>query len=264
LCEIFIWDPTFIAMAMADSSFANDNIFFQGPSFHVDLAALDALHPVHYSPRLLIFRCASSAQRDAQLVALKISLQALVSRCPILGGIVVPIPSDVATDSQQDWRTIVPGQGIELVVRGLRTVIAPFDELEAAGFRTLQLPHDLLMPVPEKLGDRPFPSCKVQFSAIEGGTIITFTISHSLADGSGTNELMRILSEEAKLAQEPSSDGARSQVGDAFSSERRTSTSPSLPGHISRNHCPPSYICSQPRPAQSGCDNAWSTTDLHA
>jgi hypothetical protein len=197
-------------MAMADSSFSNDEVFIQGPSFHIDLAPLDALHPVHYSPRLLIFRCASSAQRDAQLAALKTGLQALVSRCPILGGIVVTLPTDVATDSQQDWRTIVLGQGIELVVRDLRTAIASFDELQAAEFPALQLPHHLLMPLPEELGDRPFPSCKVQFSAIEGGTIITFTISHSLADGSGTNELMRILSEEAKLAQEPSSDGTRS------------------------------------------------------
>jgi hypothetical protein len=197
-------------MAMADSSFIDDNIFIQGPSFHIDLAALDALHPAHYSPRLLIFRCSSSAQRDAQLAALKTGLQALVSRCPMLGGIVVPLPSDVATDGQQDWRTIVPGSGIELVVRDLRTAIASFDKLEAAEFPTLQLPYNLLMPVPEELGDRPFPSCKVQFSTIEGGTIITFTISHSLADGSGTNELMRILSEETKLAQEPSSESARS------------------------------------------------------
>jgi hypothetical protein len=141
---------------------------------------------------------------------LKTGLQALVSRCPILGGIVVPLPSDVATNGQQDWLTIVSGQGIELVVRNLRTAIASFDELEADEFPTLKLPYTLLMPVPQELGDGPFPSCKVQFSAIEGGTIITFTISHSLADGSGTNELMRILSEETKLAQEPSSIGGRS------------------------------------------------------
>jgi hypothetical protein len=196
-------------MAMADSSFVNDNVFIQGPSFHVDLAPIDALHPVHYSPRLLIFRCSSSAQRDAQLAALKTGLQALVSRCPIFGGIVVPVPSDITTDGQKDWRTIVPGQGLELVVRDLRTAIASFDELEAAEFPAVQLPHHLLMPVPEDLGDGPFPSCKVQFSAIEGGTIITFTISHSLADGSGTNELMRILSEETKFTQEPSNRGAR-------------------------------------------------------
>jgi hypothetical protein len=198
---------------MADSSFSNDNIFIQGPAFHVDLAPLDALHPVHYSPRLLIFRCSSSAQRDAQLAALKTGLKALVSRCPVLGGIVVPIPPDDATDGQQEWRTIVPSQGIELVVRDLRTTIASFDKLKAAEFSTLQLPHDLLMPVPEDVGkDRPFPACEVQFSAIEGGALLTFTISHSLADGSGTNELMRVLSEETKFAQENSSKGEDSRT----------------------------------------------------
>ncbi len=40
----------------------------------------------------------------------------------------------------------------------------------------------------------------MQFSAIKGGTIITISISHSVADGSGTNELTRVLAEETRLA----------------------------------------------------------------
>ncbi|MCJ1485453.1 hypothetical protein MMC06_005627, partial [Schaereria dolodes] len=187
---------------MAESSFFDDIVLIPGPSFHIDLSALDARHPVHYSRRLLIFRCASSAQRDAQLAAFKTALQALVFRCPILGGIIVPLPSDVASDGQQDWRTIVPDEGIELIVRDLRTKIASFEELEAAEFPILQLPYDLLMPIPQDLGnDRPFAACKMQFSTIDGGTILTFAISHSVADGTGTNELMRVLSEETRFAQ---------------------------------------------------------------
>jgi hypothetical protein len=198
---------------MADSSSFNNTILIPGPSFDVDLAALDARHPVHYSPRLLIFRCASSAERDAQLAAFKIGLQALVLRCPILGGKVVPLPLGVVNDGQQDWRTIVPDQGIELVVRDLRTAMASFEELNAAEFPPLDLPYKLLMPVPQDLGnDRPFPACKAQFSAIDGGTIITFTVSHSVTDGVGTNELMRILSEETRLAQESSSEAVMSEV----------------------------------------------------
>ncbi|KAI9814070.1 MAG: hypothetical protein M1827_003534 [Pycnora praestabilis] len=198
---------------MADSSHFDHTVIIPGPCFHVELSALDARHPVYYSQRLLIFRCASSAQRDAQFAAFKAGLQALVLRCPILGGIIVSLPPHVASDGQQDWRTIVPDQGIELIVRDLRKVMASFEELEAVDFPISNLPYDLLMPIPQDLGnDRPFAACKMQFSAIEGGTILTFAMSHSVADGTGTNELMRVLSEETRLAQEHSYEGVTNEV----------------------------------------------------
>ena len=96
---------------MADSSFLDHTVLISGPQFHVDLAALDARHPVHYSRRLLIFRCTSASQLDAQLSALKTGLQALIRRCPILSGIVVPLPTDEASDGKEDWRTVVPDRG---------------------------------------------------------------------------------------------------------------------------------------------------------
>jgi hypothetical protein len=96
----------------------------------------------------------------------------------------------------------MPGPGIGLVVRDLRTAMPSFDELEADNFPALKLPYDLLMPVPQDISnDCPFAACKVQFSAIEGGTIITFAMSHSVADGSGTNELMRVLAEKTSFSQ---------------------------------------------------------------
>ena len=198
---------------MADSSFFDDTVLIPGPSFHIDLSGLDERHPVHYSRRLLIFRCASSAQRDAQLAAFKTGLQALLLRCPILGGVVAPLPPDLAGDGQQDWRTIVPDRGIELIVRDLRTAMASFEELEEAEFPALHLRYDLLVPVPQDLGnDRPFAACKMQFSAIDGGTVLTWAMSHCVADGAGTNELMRVLSEETRFAQEHSRDGAANEV----------------------------------------------------
>ena len=190
---------------MVDSSFSDGSTLISGPSFHVDLSALDALHPIHYSRRLLIFRCASSSQRDAQLASLKAGLQVLVSRCPILGGVVIPFPSDISSDRQQNWRTIVPDKGIELVVKDLRTAIPSFKELEAAHFPVESLSYDLLVPVPRDVDSgKAFAACKMQFSSIDGGTILTFAMSHSVADGSATNELLRILSEGTRLAQESS------------------------------------------------------------
>jgi trichothecene 3-O-acetyltransferase len=180
-----------------------DSVFISGPSFHVDLAALDARHPIHYSRRLLIFHCTSTEQRETQLAAFKTGVQALVARCPVLGGVVVPLSPAQARNGNEDWRTIVPDRGIEVVVRDLKTKLPSFGELETANFPPSKLPYELLVPVPQDLSrDRPFAACKMQFSAIDGGTILTFAMSHSVADGSGTNELMRILSEETRLAQE--------------------------------------------------------------
>ena len=55
---------------MADLFFFDDFLIL-GLSFYIDLSALDACYLIHYSCRLLIFRYASPAQRDAQLDALK-------------------------------------------------------------------------------------------------------------------------------------------------------------------------------------------------
>ncbi|KAJ7261812.1 hypothetical protein B0H12DRAFT_337616 [Mycena haematopus] len=189
---------------MASTSF-NDALFIQGPAFHVDLPPIDARHMFHFSRRLLFFRCTSDAQRDAQLAAFKTGIQALLVRCPILGGVVTPLPPDAATADKQDWRTIVPGQGIELVIKDLRKNIPAFEELEATNFPPLHFPWALLMPIPKDLSpDRPHDACKLQFSAIDGGTILTFAMSHCVSDGTGTDEWIRILIEETRLAQQDS------------------------------------------------------------
>ncbi|KAJ7903358.1 hypothetical protein B0H14DRAFT_2664639 [Mycena olivaceomarginata] len=167
----------------------------------------------HFTRRLLIFRCASSAQRDAQLAAFKTGIQALLLRCPILGGDVTPLPPDVAMADKQDWRTIVPGRGVELVVRDLRGKMPPFQELEAANFPPLQLPWDLLMPIPRDLSnDHPHAACKMQFSAIEGGTVLTFATSHCVTDGAGTDQWMRILSDGMRLAQDDSIERSAAEI----------------------------------------------------
>ena len=187
---------------MAESSFKDDAVVFQGAPFRADLAALDALHPIHYSRRLLIFRCEADTQLNAQLRALKVALTSLVQLCPILGGIVASLPPGETNDVSPDWRTILPGGGLELVIKDLRGTLASLQELEESGFDVEKLPYDLLVPVPQDIGnDRPYAACKLQFSAIEGGSILTWAMSHSVADGSGNDEFIRILAEETRLAQ---------------------------------------------------------------
>ena len=189
---------------MAHPPFKDETYVFEGPTFQVDLPATDALHPIHYSRRLLIFRCDTDTQRNEQLGILKTAVAKLVQRCPLLGGIVAPPPSDEEKTSDPNWRTILPGEGLELIVKDLRDRLPSFLQFEATHFAIDKLPYDLLVPVPQDIGnDRPYPACKLQLSAIEGGSILTWAMSHSLGDGSSNNELIRILAEEARLAQEP-------------------------------------------------------------
>ncbi|KAH8674216.1 hypothetical protein BX600DRAFT_227139 [Xylariales sp. PMI_506] len=197
------------------------SVFVTSPAFHIDLAALDACHPVHYSRRLLLFRCASPEQYATQLAALTTGLKALVARFAVLGGTIAPLPADeaAAAHAPPEWRTILPGPGLELITRDLRQEMPSLAELEAGGFQFSQLPYDLLVPVPQDIGtDRPYAACKVQFSAIDGGSILAFAMSHSVADGSGTNEMLRVLSEQTRTAQhQPVSRGEGDHGDLAFS-----------------------------------------------
>jgi hypothetical protein len=188
------------------------NLFIEGPPFSVTLPTIDACHPLHYSRRLLIFKCSSPAQRDVQLKSLKAGLQKLVVRCPVLGGILAPLSPEETCKGKEDYRTILPDKGLELVVKDLSKQIPSFEQLELEDFEPSKLLPDILIPVPLDLSnDRPYAACKVQYSAITGGTIITWSMSHCIGDGTANNELFRVLSEEMKSA-ERSSDDNRASV----------------------------------------------------
>jgi trichothecene 3-O-acetyltransferase len=95
------------------------------------------------------------------------------------------------------------GPGLELIVRDLQNDIPSLTRLEADGFPVVQLPYDLLMPIPKDISNEsPFAACKMQFSITNGGTILTFAMSHIVADGAGTNEIFRVLSEQTRIAQQ--------------------------------------------------------------
>ena len=142
-----------------------------------------------------------------------IVLQALVSHCPLLSGRVIPLLFDECNDSLKDWHTIMPDRGLDFVMKDLRPTMPSFEGAEEAAFPPPQLPYDLLMRIPDDIdNDRPFAACKVQFSAIDGGTILTFATSHSAADENGTNELLRVVSEETRLTQEHSIEAEVNEV----------------------------------------------------
>jgi hypothetical protein len=191
--------PTQLKGYIARMPFQEETLLIPGPEFEIDLPTIDACHPVRYARRLLVFRTISEEQRAVQLSALKTGLKALILRCPPLGGTLSRLPPAEAPFYAKEWRTIIPGSGLELVVRDLRKEMPSFGELERGGFDPGRLGYEKLVPVPKDVGSEG-PACKVQFSAIEGGTILCWAMSHSVADGVGNDELLRLLAEATRLA----------------------------------------------------------------
>jgi hypothetical protein len=169
-------------------------IYIPGPYFYVHLSAQDALHPVHYSRRLLIFRCEDLEQWQVQLRSLEVGLRQLLRRCPVLGGEVVTSEEGVHAIHHRN-------AGLELVIRDLRKTLPSYQTLEKENFPPSILTYDFLMPIPLDIGNTsPVPACMVQLTPIQGGSIISWAMSHSVADGRGTDVLMSLLSENVKNA----------------------------------------------------------------
>lgn len=177
----------------------DEDLLFPGPDFKIDLPRIDACHPVYYARRLLIFRCTSDEQRHAQISALKIGIKALVQRCPLLAGKLSRLPPNEASTQVDEWRNIVPSEGLKLFVKDLRERMPSFAALEEQNFPPTELKFDLLVPIPKDVGSEGL-ACRIQYSAIEGGTILCWVLSHSVGDGGANNELIRVLAKEVMLA----------------------------------------------------------------
>lgn len=179
----------------------DEHLLFPGPDFNINLPRIDACHPVYYARRLLIFRCTSDEQRDAQLEAFKRGVKALVQRCPLLAGKFSRLPANEASTQVDEWRNIVPSEGLGFAVRDLRRKLPSYSALEKEIFPPTELKYNLLVPIAKDVGSEG-PACKIQYSAIEGGAILCWAMSHSVGDGGANNELIRVLAEEVKLASE--------------------------------------------------------------
>ncbi|GAM87676.1 hypothetical protein ANO11243_057030 [Dothideomycetidae sp. 11243] len=174
-----------------------ESIWITGPSSTVDLAPLDTRHPEHYGCRLLVFECDTPERRNAQLTALKQGLEGLLQRCPILDG-------SVLANEDGQGRHITPGQGLELSVKDLSASIPSFSTLKTTHFPPSSLPAKLLNPAPlDVSGSQPYPTCKVQYTLIDGGILLSFAFSHVVTDGAGADEILRVLSLSTRNSYDP-------------------------------------------------------------
>jgi hypothetical protein len=173
--------------------------FFQGPDFDFDFALTDAVIFNLYSYRILVFKIDSPLGHVATTTALKIGLQKLVERCPPLGGIVVNVENKPG--AQHGWKKALPGPGIKLVVRDLRSKL-DYQALEANNFPIEALKCEEVVPIsPAPIMEGEAPASVFQYTWIKGGALLTVGIDHPIADGNGMNTIMGMLAEECKRAQ---------------------------------------------------------------
>lgn len=177
---------------------SQSEFFFHGPDFNFDFALTDSIAMNLYSYRILVFKIDSPSGHIATTEALKVGLQKLVERCPPLGGVV--IFSKKKRGEQGGWKKALPGPGIKLVVRDLRSKL-DYQGLEAREFPTDALKSEELIPfslAPVMEGEA--PASVFQYTWIKGGALLAVGIDHPIADGNGMNTLMRMLAEQCKYA----------------------------------------------------------------
>ena len=179
-------------------------IFLTGPEPTIKLMHNDVWLPNLYSRRILCFELPDGSNHDKAIDVIERGLQALVSGTPELGGTAITMPTGAEHDPLLPWRAIVPGQGIEFVVKDLTTSFTSYKKLEKARFPLSAFKDSILMPIDGPIKPEPAPQAKFQLNLIEGGALLSSCIYHRLTDGNGMNAIMRALAEECKRAAETS------------------------------------------------------------
>jgi hypothetical protein len=173
--------------------------YFKSPDFDFELAVNDALIFNLYSYRILIFKMDGNWNHHASTEVLKQGLQKLTERCPPLGGKVVSIEHLV--EEQHGWKKVIPGPGIKLVVRDLRSELK-YADLEAREFPAEALICEQVVPIsPAPIMEGEAPGSVFQYTWIDGGALLAVGIDHPITDGNGMNTIMGMLAEECRRAQ---------------------------------------------------------------
>lgn len=75
------------------------------------------------------------------------ALKALVEGTPELGAMVVVQENAAPNDPNQPWRALVPGNGVELVIKDMTKSFQSYKTLEAAGFPLSAFEDAKFMPI---------------------------------------------------------------------------------------------------------------------
>ena len=171
----------------------------QCPPFDLQLSHWDKRMTPLYSKRILCFPLLSKSSEHKEHVAhlLLAALQSTVEELPFLAGSVVPF------SKHQPWlRDIRPHGAAYLEVRDLSREINYLD-LRQARFSSALLNTEQLCPFPERVyvRDGPIDVCRLRANFVDGGLLLVVSIIHTVCDGRGISDVLRIFADKLCKAQ---------------------------------------------------------------
>ena len=177
-----------------DTSFA-----VQCPPFKLQLSHWDKRMGPLYSKRILCFPLSNNSdEHRAHITQLLLTaLQSTVEKLPFLVGSVVPFSKD------KPWLYNLRPQGVAyLEVKNLSSTVN-FQALRKALFSPTLLDNEQLCPFPEAIyiRDGPVDVCRLRANFVEGGLLLVVSIIHTVCDGRGITEVLKIFAEMVRKSQ---------------------------------------------------------------
>lgn len=169
------------------------------PQFNLQLSHWDQRMGPLYSMRVLCFSLSNNSdEHKAHITQLLLTaLQSTVKKLPFLAGSVVPLSKD------KPWLYNLRPQGAAyLEVKDLSAKVN-FQDLRKASFAPTLLDSELLCPYPKAIGirDGPVDCCRLRANFVEGGVLLVVSIIHTICDGRGITEILKVFAEMVQKAQ---------------------------------------------------------------
>ena len=152
-----------------------------------------------YSKRVLCFSLLNDNQEANEDITrlLLAALRSTVEDLPFLAGSIVPYSKD------QPWLHDLRPHGAAYLEVKDHTSRLKFTELRKAHFSPLLLDNKKLCPFPDPtyVRDGPVDVCRLRANFVEGGLLLVVSIIHTVCDGRGISNVLKIFTEKFRKAQ---------------------------------------------------------------
>ena len=167
--------------------------------FNLRLSCWDRRMMPMYSKRILCFPLPNNSKNVKEHIIhlLHAALQSTVEELPFLAGSVVPF------SREQPWlRDLRPHGAAYLEINDLSQEINYLD-LRKTRFASTLLDTEQLCPFPKPayVQDDPLDVCRFRANFVNGGLLLVASIIHTVCDGRGISEVLKICADKLREAQ---------------------------------------------------------------
>ncbi|PTB66756.1 putative enoyl-CoA hydratase/isomerase family protein [Trichoderma citrinoviride] len=176
------------------------SIAVPAPPFDLTLSHWDRIFPPTHSKRILCFALPDNADKEQIIDQLHIALHYTVQQIPFLAGSLVPRVED---EGKRPWlRTISSAGAAYLDVVELSDQLS-FSFFAESNFDQQLFDADQLCSLPQVayVQEEPVNVCRFQATFIEGGLLLAIQILHTVVDGRGVTDCIRIFADNFRRAQ---------------------------------------------------------------